>query len=432
MTGSLGLITISALAILCHFATTQASNSKRILWDSKTIEQELHSRQERQQLAIENKLNEAKLYISKNNLQAASSVMTILKAGTTTRNDTIHYVDSYLDFRLGRYDSALRTLKKITSSASNIQLKKCFLWLKIAWDTNRWQEVSNAFNQCESILSHYSSDELFYTKNLYNLSVNVMNESTISPSPFFYYYAPDYQKIEQWLSLLIKKNHESIALKHLRRIPDESLAKGNVKLLTTMALWNANDKEYAQNLAESIPDFQKADWNYLRLMSSIALSKNNWQLAWDTNNRVLDQKPNLLSAQSLDILLGWQMNIIELIKIKQLQKAEIFEYDRELTPLAAGMLFIKGLKQEAQNLLQKYPPDMKSSQEHQLGHWVVKQWISIRNNQMATFMNDAVDSCQKQVSFGCWLLLSSQSQNNVDKTEIFPYDSVGEYFRKQL
>ena len=93
---------------------------------------------------------------------------------------------------------------------------------------------------------------------------------------------------------------------------------------------------------------------------------------------------------------------------------------------------MKGLKQEAQDLLSTYSPTTKNKAEHHLGYWVVKQWISLRNNQMAIFMNDAVGSCQHQVSFGCWLLLSGQTKNNLEKTEIFPYDSVGEYFRDNL
>lgn len=123
--------------------------------------------------------------------------------------------------------------------------------------SKRWQEVGNAFNQCESTLAHYSVDELFYTKNLYNFSINSINKDNVSPAPFFYFYAPDFQKIEQWLSLLIKQNFENIALHHLRRIPKDSLAKGNVKLLTAMALWNAQDRDYAQSLAEKTLIFKK-------------------------------------------------------------------------------------------------------------------------------------------------------------------------------
>jgi hypothetical protein len=425
------LLSKGLLSFILGITALHAANTRPI-WSSITINQELQARQEKQNQQIANKLNEVMLYISKNDLKAASAVLTLVKAKTQTRNDHIHFIDAYLDFRLGRFDSALRILQKITSSQSNINLKKCSLWLKIAWDTNRWQEVSKAFSSCESTLAHYSTDELFYSKVLLNFSTNIITENNISPSPFFYYYSPDYAKIEQWISLLIKMNLESVAIKHLLRIPNESLNTGNVKLLTAMAVWNAQNTEYALSLMDTIPEQQKQDWNYLRLITSIALSKNNWQLAWDSNNRVLDKNPNLLSSRALDLLLGWKMNLTDLIKVKHLQNPQLLEKDPELAPIAAGMLYMKGLKQEAQNLLQNSVPTTKDKPEHHLGYWIVKQWISLRNNQMSIFMTDAINSCQKQVSFGCWLLLSGETNNNLDKTQIFPYDSVGEYFRENL
>lgn len=423
---------LTIMLITLNVCSSTMANNTRSIWSNRTIEKELELRQERLNTQIENKLNEVKLYISKNDLKAASAVLTLIKANTIGRNADINYVDAYLDFRLGRFDSALRTLQKINTKDSAMTVKKCFLWLKISWDTERWQEVGKVFNQCESTLAQFSNDELFYSKNLLNFSVNTITENNISPSPFFYYYSPDFKKIEEWLSLIIKKNLEPIALNHLRRMPDDSLNSGNVRLLTAMALWNAQDTENALNLIDKIPEDQKEDWNYLRLITSVALSKSNWQLSWDSNNRVLDQKPNLLSARTLDLLLAWKMNLLELIKVKHLENKQLFNQDPEMAPIAAGMLFIKGFKQEAQKLLLDYVPTPKDSAEHHLGYWVVKQWISLRNNQLSIFMNDAESSCQQQVSFGCWLLLSGQAKNNMEKTEIFPYDSVGAYFRENL
>lgn len=425
------LLFVFIFSINLMLSSTIWAAKSRSIWSSLTIEQELHQREKRLFLQIEKKLTEVQLFISKNDLKAASAVLTLIKANTY-RNENIYFIEAYIDFRLGRLDSALRILQKIQNNDYQIQVRKCFLWLKISWDAQRWQEVSSAFNNCESLLSNYSKDELFYSKNLLNFSINNINEDNVSPSPFFYFYSPDYKKIEQWLSLLIKMNLEKVALSHLRRIPDESLNSGHVRLLTAMSLWNAHDKDAAQNLIDNIQESQKSDWNYLRLITSIGLSKNNWQQSWDTNRRVLEQFPNLLSSRSIDMLLAWKMDLLDLIKVKQLENTELLQLDHELAPISAAILFLRGLKQEAQDLLLKYGPTSKDKPEHHLGYWGVKQWISLRNNQMDIFMNDAVDSCQKKVSFGCWLLLSGQKNNKLDKTEIFPYDSVGEYFTDNL
>jgi uncharacterized protein YjbK len=404
----------------------------RPIWSSRTIELELKEREQRQLKATLEKLNEVMLYVSKNDLRAASAVMTAIKAKTTVRNEQLNYVDAYLDFRLKRFDSALRTLKNLTSVNSEVNLKRCTLWLKIAWDTKRWQEVNSAFSQCESTLSHYSQDDLFYTKTLLNFSSNLITEETVVPSPFFYFYAPDYAKIEQWLTLLIKQDLESIAIKHLQRIPDESLNKGNVRLLTAMALWNANDAEGAQALIDKIPSFNRNNWNLKRLLTSVALSNKNWQLAWDSNREVLDEKPHLPSAIALDTLLSWQMNLTELLKIRSITTSQFLNADRELTPLVAAIMHLRGLKNESHELLEKYRPYLADRATHHVGYWVVKQWVSIRGSDTAVLLKDAEESCHRSISFGCWLLLSGQMKTSLDNEELFPYDSVGDYFRENL
>lgn len=127
------LVFLYGVIILSCSVHAQNAQPHRILWDSKTIEEELNDRLLRLDQIALGKLDEVKLYISKNNLKAASAVMTLLKARTTKRNDQIYYVDSYLDFRLGRFISSLRSLQKIITNDPTLQVKKCFLWLKIAW-----------------------------------------------------------------------------------------------------------------------------------------------------------------------------------------------------------------------------------------------------------------------------------------------------------
>lgn len=409
-----------------------ANNTKRTIWSYRVIDNELKNREIQLQQSLMNKLDEVILYISKNDLKSANAVLTAIKAKSPYRSPELLYIDAYLDYRLKRFDSSLRSLKSIKVPNSESQVKRCYLWLKIAWETKRWQEVSASFKSCESTLSHYSIDELFYTKNLINFSSNTINEQNVVPSPFFYFYAPDYSKIEQWLSLLIKKDLEVVAIKHLQRIPDDSLNQGNVRLLTAMALWNAQDYEYAQALIEKIPLNQRDNWNLKRLLTAVALSKKNWQLAWDSNREVLNEKPHLTSSLSLDLLLSWKMDLIQFLSLSKITNKIYLAEDKEITPLVATVLNLRGLKKESHELLEQYRPYLTDSPSHHLGYWAVKQWISIKGNDTAILMKDALDSCQKNISFGCWLLISAEKETKLDLERLFPYDSVGEYFRENL
>lgn len=407
---------------------TQAQSSTS-LYTQDIVMQELARRAEQENKKISQRLSTMQLYLLQGDLLRAESIFNLTKSQLPYDSSERLLWSAVLDALKKNDDASVQKLQKIPKKDNYVSILSCALLLQLQWKHERFHEVEHDLISCGPVLAPYTIDDFFYTHLKQKFLQTELTVKNIVPSPFFYTYVPDHEKVSIWLKMLIAQKLEIIAIKHLEYIPEDMLKQNDIRLLTAIALFNAGDTELSLEYFNLVPN--KDSLNAQIFMLAQSMNQHHLDAAWESTLKIFQQDATFVANTARLILLGWMKG--ETSYLTKIPRPTL-HHAVSSNPLIAPILLAGLLAESAWSDFDYWMNDteVRNNKANLPLLVAMDQYAKLQQGNIGDFYRLSEISCQYGLTIGCWPLLSSQGSKRPLTSNLYQHQSVSEYFQEVL